>query len=83
LAEVNQMTEGGERLQRTLERVLADGVIGHLDPPSIGNLAHTLDEVLLAVQNHMLAAGLAGAFSLVRVARRPNHRCAKMSRPLA
>ena len=81
-----KLDEHAERLQtieRGRERGLADAVIDHVAHLAAGDLLHLGDEVLVLVENGVVAAVLLGELGLVLGADRADDRGAEMRRPLA
>ncbi|CAD5377767.1 hypothetical protein OF001_U230019 [Pseudomonas sp. OF001] len=63
-ADADQQAAALERVQRGHEGVLADAVEHHVDADAIGQLAHALGDVLVAVVDGVVAAMGAGDFGL-------------------
>ena len=55
-ADADEQAATRERIERTGERVLADAVVDDADAGAVGDLAHALRDVLVAVEDHVVAA---------------------------
>ena len=64
--EAHEHAEGLEAIERSREGRLADAVIDHMAFPALGDLAHALGEILLAVEDRMFRARLFGELGLLR-----------------
>ena len=53
-----------QAVERTIKCVLADGIIDHRHAGALGDAFHPVDEILLAVIDHMVAAMVAGEIAL-------------------
>ena len=83
VAEAHHHAARAEAVQRALERVLADRIVDHRQAFALGDLAHPVGEVLLGIDDRVIAAVGAGEPRLGAAADGPDHRRAQMLGPLA
>ena len=83
LAERGQHAAPAQASQRILEGRLADRIVDHRHALPARDLAHALDEILLGVDDRMIAAVCARDLGLFLAADGADHGRAEMLRPLA
>src|SRR5579862_862891 len=73
LAEIDEMPQLRERVERAVKRILADRVESDIDAAAAGDAPHRLDEVDRAIEDRVVAARLARDPALGVAANRADH----------
>src|SRR6185437_83785 len=81
--EADESAAAFQAVERGGKDALADAVIDDVAKRALGDIAHALDEILLAIKDRVIAAMGAGKFGLFRAADRADHGRAAELRPLA